>query len=295
MAKTLVGALALASLPSAFGFRDTSPFFLFSTSALNINGNDAAIAQASTITSQVTQVLDKCPSKTYIVVHQEGVSSADYLDDLSAARLGHYMGGEHADVKSAMAVSEIVGAVDAHSILERLQSRCGAKMEQLEHSKAESAFPHSDEPRVVYYSLPPPLAKDRATALDKSHTLLENIIINLDSPDYTVIYTTTPQAESQLDDTLQNHYTYEMEDSFNEAVHMELKRDAVSHQRKNTTVKEGALFERYQYLSPGLFMGITAMIPLVVILYVGLTAITNLEVSYFAFSKEMGPAAQRRQ
>jgi hypothetical protein len=31
MAKTLVGALALAALPSALGFRNTSPFALFST------------------------------------------------------------------------------------------------------------------------------------------------------------------------------------------------------------------------------------------------------------------------
>jgi hypothetical protein len=31
MAKTLVGALALAALPSALAFRNTSPFVLFST------------------------------------------------------------------------------------------------------------------------------------------------------------------------------------------------------------------------------------------------------------------------
>lgn len=32
MVKSLVGALALASLPSALAFRNTSPLFLFSTS-----------------------------------------------------------------------------------------------------------------------------------------------------------------------------------------------------------------------------------------------------------------------
>jgi hypothetical protein len=31
MAKTLVSALVLAALPSALAFRNTSPFFLFST------------------------------------------------------------------------------------------------------------------------------------------------------------------------------------------------------------------------------------------------------------------------
>jgi hypothetical protein len=117
----------------------------------------------------------------------------------------------------------------------------------------------------------------------------------MDPADFTVIYTTTAQTVEQFEETLQNQHTYEMEDSFSEAVHMELKRDNTAHSKAEEYVDNGGLFERYQYLSPGLFMGITAVIPLLAILYVGVNAITNLEVSYFAFSKEMGPAAQRRQ
>ena len=87
-----------------------------------------------------------------------------------------------------------------------------------------------------------------------------------------------------------------MEDPFGEAVHMELKRDTAAHRNRRAKAKtEGALFERYQYFSPGLFMGISASIPLFLILLVGLRAISNLEVSYFAFSKEMGPTAQKKQ
>jgi hypothetical protein len=40
-------------------------------------------------------------------------------------------------------------------------------------------------------------------------------------------------------------------------------------------------------------MGLTVTILLISILYVGLSAIAGLEVSYMAFSKEMGPAAQQ--
>lgn len=40
-------------------------------------------------------------------------------------------------------------------------------------------------------------------------------------------------------------------------------------------------------------MGLTTALLLGVILYVGITAIAGLEVSYAAFSKEMGPQAQR--
>lgn len=42
-------------------------------------------------------------------------------------------------------------------------------------------------------------------------------------------------------------------------------------------------------------MGYLAAFFLVSIVYVGLNALTNLKVSYGAFEKEMGPAAQKKQ
>ena len=113
----------------------------------------------------------------------------------------------------------------------------------------------------------------------------------MDIQDYTVIYTTTAPTEAAL----QTQHTYEMEDPFPGAVHMELKRDTTAHSNQKNKTKEPGLFEKYQFFSPGLFMGITAMIPLTLILYVGIKALSSLEVSYYAFSKEMGPAAQRKQ
>lgn len=85
-----------------------------------------------------------------------------------------------------------------------------------------------------------------------------------------------------------------MEDPFGEAVRMELKRDTTSARRADKR-DDGGLFEKYQFFTPGIFMGFSAMVPLVLILGIGLRAIANLEVSYFAFSKEMGPTAQKKQ
>ena len=71
------------------------------------------------------------------------------------------------------------------------------------------------------------------------------------------------------------------------------------------------LFEKYQFLSPrkpmyattlvlitanfrvALFMGLSVSLLLLLILSVGVRAISGLEVSYMAFNKEMGPQAQR--
>lgn len=42
-------------------------------------------------------------------------------------------------------------------------------------------------------------------------------------------------------------------------------------------------------------MGLTVSLLLFGILYVGVSAIAGLEVSYMAFSKEMGPQAQQQK
>ena len=44
----------------------------------------------------------------------------------------------------------------------------------------------------------------------------------------------------------------------------------------------------------GIFMALTFSLLLLVILWVGVSAIAGLEVSYMAFSKEMGPVAQNK-
>jgi hypothetical protein len=170
-------------------------------------------------------------------------------------------------------------------------------------------------PQVIEVSLPAPPGSEPARAgvlqthgnirsvrihghftnsyLDK---LLEDILYNFaPSMNYTVIYTTTPQGAEQ-NPSSHNEQVYSMEDPFGVATQMELKRDtSFSPRAANETTQRGGLFERYQYFSPGLFMAFTAMIPLVLILGVALKAIASLEVSYFAFSKEMGPAHQKKQ
>jgi len=110
---------------------------------------------------------------------------------------------------------------------------------------------------------------------------------------------------------------YEMDEPYPSALHQDLRRDIKYEPLKsssNSTMQDGLpLFEKYQFLSPGrfslipstvgnianetcsgLFMALTVSLLLVVILWVGVSAIAGLEVSYMAFSKEMGPAAQNK-
>lgn len=97
--------------------------------------------------------------------------------------------------------------------------------------------------------------------------------------------------------TEHSEYLYEMDEPYPSALHQDLKRDIKFEPLKNSnnTMQDGLpLFEKYQFLSPGIFMGLTVTLLLVVILWVGVSAIAGLEVSYMAFSKEMGPAAQNK-
>lgn len=57
----------------------------------------------------------------------------------------------------------------------------------------------------------------------------------------------------------------------------------------NTITDHRPLFEKYQFFTPGLFMGLLVTLLLLSILFVALRAISSLEVSYAAFEKEMGP------
>jgi len=108
---------------------------------------------------------------------------------------------------------------------------------------------------------------------------------------------------------------YEMDEPYPTAMHQGLKRDIKYEPLKssNGSMQDGLpLFEKYQFLSPGkpldqhpaklptnstctgIFMGLTISLLLFVMLWVAVSAIAGLEVSYMAFSKEMGPAAQNK-
>jgi hypothetical protein len=80
----------------------------------------------------------------------------------------------------------------------------------------------------------------------------------------------------------------------NDAVHMDLKRNLAPPRGDGPFSDQRPLFEQYQFFNPGLFMGLLVGLILIAILSVGISAIGSLRVSYAAFEKEMGPAAQKK-
>lgn len=109
------------------------------------------------------------------------------------------------------------------------------------------------------------------------------------------------------------------EPEFEETVMMDLKRNVQGQPQRRvdneTEWKKLPLFEKYQFFTPGkqatteafasttvqmltytgIFMGLLAVLLIGSILTVGIKALASLEVSYGAFEKDMGPAAQKKQ
>ena len=120
----------------------------------------------------------------------------------------------------------------------------------------------------------------------------------LPSTKYTVIYATTPLSPSHNHDAQEQTSLYEMDHTLSSIVHMELKRDISIHEsayKNSSNYSSLPLFEKYQFFTPGLFMGLLVSFLLLMILYVAISALSSLEVSYAAFDSMNGPAAHKKQ
>jgi hypothetical protein len=126
-------------------------------------------------------------------------------------------------------------------------------------------------------------------------SVLNDILSGLKSSEsYSVLFTTSPVHATSSKSPHPDH-TYEMDDEFPDMPHIDLKRDLGSRDSNTSIPTNLPLFETYQYLSPGIFMGGIVLLFFFVVLYVAVKAVASVEVSYYAFSKEMGPSAQRKQ
>ncbi|KAF2842785.1 BIG1-domain-containing protein [Patellaria atrata CBS 101060] len=285
--------IAALALPSVLAFQDTSPFFLFSTSQSGDTfQNIPQISTFDNINLRLLSFFSSCPSENYIVVNQPGVSYLDYSSRNSAPYLERWLKGENKIIETAALLPEVV---KSNSGIDRVKSHlrldCGVKLQRIDGTTGELSF-ISHTPRMIEidFPVPPSEAAERAKLLISRDAFVNAVVNDLKSNKFTVIYTTTPPSEEQF---VPPSIQYEMDDPYPSAPHMELKRAYSTY--NNQTSSNLPLFEKYQFLSPGIFMTGTVSLALLMILYVGISAISSLEVSYFAFSKEMGPAAQRKQ
>ncbi|KAJ5331124.1 BIG/ATPase V1 complex subunit S1 [Penicillium atrosanguineum] len=238
-------------------FRDTSPFFLASTS--EVLTNSAYIKTGASLLKDISSSLSTCPSDYYVVVNQPGVHSSDFSTRKSAPRLGAKMLGKDKSIRSKMSVNEVTGLFDTTEIKTILTEKC----------------------------------KAQTTAIDGSYGLLADILERIPSDStYTLLYATSPREFPETDSVV-----YESnEGSYPESIHMELKRDYSSNPSANSeSDRRESLFDEYQFFTPGIFMGFLASFICIVILYIGISALSGLQIPYAAFERDTSAAIKKQQ
>ncbi|KAF4309372.1 hypothetical protein GTA08_BOTSDO12500 [Botryosphaeria dothidea] len=291
MAFRTVGAIAL-SISAASAFQGTSPLFVVSSSDAIPDFANKNIVASSSATQSIEKLLQGCPSESYVIVNQPGVSPVDFDNKWSAPWLRSRFQNTEAGISTG-SINEVVGGTNAEAVAKYVEKQCKATRMNVDASSGYISL-EDDFPRVIKLDFTAPSAnpEERTSSLTENDAFLDALMSTVQEKSYTVIYTTTPPAVDQIPPPKQQHPVqgYEMDETF--PLHTEMKRALSSRAKDDDDV---ALFEKYQFLSPGIFMGVSVSLVLFLILYVGVSAVAGLEVSYFAFSKEMGPSAQKKQ
>ncbi|KAF8850531.1 BIG1-domain-containing protein [Acephala macrosclerotiorum] len=287
-----------ATAVSVQAFKDTSPFILFSNSPLPSSFQEVSTSQLQSKTqvlSSAKKFLDGCQSQIYYLISQPSISFSELSS--SAPHLKNSL--SNPGVQSRFTVGEVVGfnASDADEIEAYIQSQCGAKKADYNGGDIKSALKQRTGTQgssvIVRVNNAAIEGESREEMVGDADSALYPLLAELPKGyKYTLIYATTPSlAPAQPDHTEMVRY----ESTFDEALHMDLKRNLQARKDDGATPDQRPLFEKYQFFNPGLFMGLLVGLLLLSILGVGFAALGSLQVSYGAFDKEMGPAAQKKQ
>ncbi|BCR87636.1 Ac45/VOA1 transmembrane domain-containing protein [Aspergillus chevalieri] len=279
-----LGLLALGAA-TASAFRDTSPFFLASTSEILLPSSN--IALSTSLLNDIGSHLNSCPSDYYVVAYQPGVHSTDFATRKSAPRLGAKMTGKDETIRSTSSIHEVSGVVDAKEVQNMIGNACGAETTVIDASTGSYPSSFGDAPRVIAVDFPMlSLGSDRAQQLSDNDGFLSDIIDRIpSSKKYTLLYVTSPR---ETEGTIYKPN----EEAYQEPLRMELKRDYSDYTKQDSNK---SLFQEYQYFTPGMFMGFFAAFVCIMILYVGIQALLSLEVPYAAFEKDTFSAVQKKQ
>jgi len=164
------------------------------------------------------------------------------------------------------------GDVDLEDISLLAQEKCQAEYTHVDARHATfPLFQETDNPRVVtveFGELPENISRRKSHLSDNDAFLLSIMNSIPNSPNYTLVYTSSPSSH----------------------VKSSHKRSAVimrqdSDTGNSTQYDKGGLFQHYQFFTPAIFMGLMAMIVLVPVMLVALSVISSLKIAPFELPK----------
>ncbi|KAI5795043.1 BIG/ATPase V1 complex, subunit S1 [Geopyxis carbonaria] len=307
--------LTLTLLPllasAAYAYTDASPYLLASTSpSFSLPPPVGGIHSTSTFLSLAQSHIASCPSDAYILVSQPGLAASDLArgavhlkSTLTAPGVAHWAAENVVGVQKE---GDVEGGMDMESVVQRLlkaaEEHCGAHVDGVVDAKTGS-FKRFDDmrPKVlrVEFARLPEAREARGKMVAQNDAFLHSVMEMLPTKKWSLFYVSAPSSSTEgLESSTPPS---QQQQQHSEDVVAELRRrtayddDAAPSASGNRTHRVGGLFENYQFFTPGIFMGYIAFVFMAMILYVGLSAVSGLEVSYGAFEKENGPGAQKKQ
>lgn len=211
----------------------------------------------------------QCELPNTIIAIQPSIHASDFEND-AAPQIRKYV----AHAGSKIVVPYGYGEVDSEEVVSTIAKQCDATIERIDASSmSHPIFEAIDERRLIVVSFPTlPLSNElRKIAMSDNDAFLHSLLKSLPSQDFNLLYLSTPPPASPA--------------SFRRA-HISLNDDSASAMKSNRNAT-GGLFSRYQYFTPGIFMGYMALLILVPVLVVSLKAINSVQVSYKAFEPPM--------
>ena len=226
-----------------------------------------------------------------------------------------------------MQIPNVLGQMNVKNLSSQIARNCGSEEISLLSGYAQLdpdvdvVKRHQAVSSDVYRALPAAKDSRRQALIERDEHLDTLFEAHADKLSWVLIYASTPASLSG-DAQSVDPEIYEMDEPYPTALHQDLKRD-LSAQRRQANGTDNPhsnlpLFEKYMFLTPGksyttmnscfrdmleaweltcisgLFMGLFVSLLLISILWVGVSAIAGLQVSYMAFNKEMGPQAQNK-
>ena len=259
-----------------------------SSSGAGVGIGNPSTQSGSAFRTTVLSALTCDPGMATVFAVQPSVHASDLAGERSPL-----MRKLVSDAKTKMVVPYGHGDVDVAEMARQVAEKCDVREESIERiAGATMTHPVYDDDdniqgasgerqsRIIIVDLPTlPVSHDeRQMTIGDNEHFLNSLLKSLPRREYNLIYVSTP-APAAPGSYRRSH------PSLNAGSPLLAEKKA-----KNGTAT-GGLFSRYQYFTPGIFMGYMAMLILVPVLIVGLQALNSLQISYRAFDPplKVGP------
>lgn len=268
-----------STLSSALAFKDSSPFlFLSSNKQLDLASQNEITLTTNNAYQTINKALDNCPADAYILVHQPGIHSTDLKPSTVPFLLKSADSAETKLEKADLFHSNKELEENQQGLISNLKNQCNAQVINVDSETGAFETYIDTKPRIISIQFEPLSANegDRKEEIQNNDGILQSVVASLPSPNYVLVYTSTPHDHLLNKNQKKAKHTGEPIDVDEPTV----SGAALGDNSGNFTLAGDSLFENYSFFSPGIFMGLIVFILVTVVFLHSLTWISNLQVSY---------------